>query len=413
MDISKKLKKVKISDIQPYKNNTKIHTQDQIDQIKKSIEKHGYIQDICVDKNNIIVIGHGRYEAMKQMGIEEIEVVDLSNVPAEDINKLRILDNKINESEWDNDLLEKEFKNIYGDMEANIDNIVNDFSFDKDFITDMALKDKYQDKEDAVDEVPEPEKPLIKKGDFIELGNHRLLCGDSTLKEDVDKLMGGKKADMVFTDPPYNVSIGTIKHPKFKLRAIKNDDMPDDDYKEFSKKIANIIKLYTVGCIYVCGAQHKDGRILFTELDKALHCSTTVIWKKDIFTLGRGKYQNIYEPIWFGWNTAGDNFVKTRNLINVWDIKRPRASELHPTTKPLVLIETAINHASKNNNIILDIFMGSGSTLIACEKTGRACYGMELDEWYCTVIIQRYVDYTGNSNIKINGKEVDWNKYKG
>jgi ParB-like chromosome segregation protein Spo0J len=123
MDISKKLKKVKISDIHPYKNNTKIHTQDQIDQIKKSIEKHGYIQDICIDKNNIIVIGHGRYEALKQMGIDEIEVVDLSNVPAEDINKLRILDNKINESEWDNDLLEKEFKNIYGDMEANIDHL--------------------------------------------------------------------------------------------------------------------------------------------------------------------------------------------------------------------------------------------------------------------------------------------------
>jgi hypothetical protein len=137
MDISKKLKKVKISDIQPYKNNTKIHTQDQIDQIKKSIEKHGYIQNICVDKDNIIVIGHGRHEAMKQMGIEEIEVVDLSNVPAEDINKLRILDNKINESEWDKDRISLELKNIYGDVDNQIQDIMEDTGFDKDFIDNI------------------------------------------------------------------------------------------------------------------------------------------------------------------------------------------------------------------------------------------------------------------------------------
>jgi DNA modification methylase len=419
MDISKKLKKIKISDIQPYKNNTKIHTQDQIDQIKKSIEKHGYIQNICVDKNNIIVIGHGRHEALKQMGVDEIEVVDLSNVPVKDINKLRILDNKINESEWDNDLLEKEFKNIYGDMESNIDNIVNDFDFDKDFITDMALKDKYKDKEDEEDLVPEPEKPLIKKGDLIELGQHRLLCGDSTLKEDVDKLMGGKKADMVFTDPPYGISV------------VGNNTIggggPVGGKKNYRKTIRgnNLVKANKYKP--VIGDETTDVAKKFYLLIKRMKFSNCIIWG--------GNYFSDFLPVsrgWIGWDKIDGLTGTTKNFSDIelaWTsydkparIYRHRwqglmkGSEhkdkrIHPTQKPIALSEECLNYY-ESGNIVLDGFLGSGSTLIACEKTGRACYGMELDEWYCTVIIQRYVNYTGNNNIKINGKEVDWNKLK-
>ena len=199
--------------------------------------------------------------------------------------------------------------------------------------------------EDDYDE-PEELETDIKHGDLFRLGNHYLMCGDATLEEDVETLLvggGQKKIDMVFTDPPYNCNIGSIKHPKFKIRPIENDNMSTDDFRIFCEKWINNIKQFVEGCCYICAGQGMDGRVMFTICDELLHNSTTIIWNKDTFTLGRGKYQNKYEPIWFGWNKSGKTFTDSRNLSNVFDIKRPKKSELHPTMKPVELINTCFS----------------------------------------------------------------------
>ena len=252
------------------------------------------------------------------------------------------------------------------------------------------------------DEIPEVKESKVKRGDIWKLGEHKIMCGDSTSFDDVDKLMNGEKADMVFTDPPYNINYGTIKHPKFKVRDIKNDNMSSNDFKIFVEGFVENIKVFCDGIVYCWSGQGKDGRIMFTVLDEKLHNSTTIIWNKDQFTLGRGKYQNKYEPCWFGWVNSGKNFTNDRTLTNVWDFKRPQKSELHPTMKPIELCENALNHSSIKNQIILDLFLGSGSTLIAAEKLNRKCYGMELDEKYCDVIIERWEQFTGKKAEKIN-----------
>ena len=181
--------------------------------------------------------------------------------------------------------------------------------------------------------------------------------------------------------------------------------MNKNDFKSFVQSFVSNIKLFCNGIVYCWSGQGADGRIMFTVLDENLYHSTTIIWNKDQFTLGRGKYQNKYEPCWFGWVKDGKNFINDRTLTNVWNINRPKKSELHPTMKPIKLCENAINHSSKINNIILDLFLGSGSTMVACHQLKRICYGMELDPKYCQVIIDRMLNFDSNLIVKINGKK--------
>lgn len=245
------------------------------------------------------------------------------------------------------------------------------------------------------DEIEVPDDPETNVGDLWILGEHRLLCGDCTDAVNVARLMNGIKAAACITDPPYNIDYGNIKHPKFKVRNIDNDNMSGDDYRTFCQKFIAQIKANVTGCIYAFGAPAQDGRIFFTELDNAFHCSTTVIWNKDVFTLGRGKYQNKYEPCWFGWNEDGANFTDDRKLTNVWDFERPKRSSEHPTMKPVGLIQMPIEHATKKGDIVFDPFLGSGTTLVASEKLGRICYGLELSPNYCDVIVKRWEEITG------------------
>ena len=257
----------------------------------------------------------------------------------------------------------------------------------------------YQDAEpqDIVeDEIPEPPAdPVTKPGDLWTLGDHRLLCGDSTKAEDVERLMAGGKADLCVTDPPYNIDYGNIEHPKFKQRSIENDNMPRLEFGRFCASFISGIKAHVTGCVYVFGPPGPDGRVMFTELDSMMHCSTTIVWNKDQFTLGRGKYQNKYEPCWFGWVESGSAFSDDRTLTNVWDFARPRSSEEHPTMKPVALIANAIGHASSSGCLVYDPFLGSGTTLIAAEQLGRKCYGMEISPAYCDVIVKRWETLTG------------------
>lgn len=244
----------------------------------------------------------------------------------------------------------------------------------------------------------------IVPGDLFDIGEHRLLCGDSTDSDAVAKLMNGEKADMVFTDPPYNINYSNIKHPKIKQREIENDNMSHLEFSDFCKSFISNIVLFNKGCVYMAGPPGPDGRIMFMAADAAMHCSTVVIWNKDQFTLGRGKYQNKYEPIWFGWVDNGTTFYGDRTQTNVWDIPRPKKSEEHPTMKPVELVAKAIEHASRRDDLVLDLFLGSGTTIVAAEQLGRKCYGMELDPKYCAVIIDRMIKAFPGIEIKKNGE---------
>lgn len=374
-------------------------SRDELNKLIKSIKQFGFVDPALVRKqDNMIVGGHQRVKAAIEMGLKEIPVVFL-DITENDAKLLNVALNKIS-GDWDEDKLTELLSELK--FFDDVDELLTGFDEDE---LDKLLADLEEPQDGLTDDdaVPDQVESKCKLGQLWQLGDHRLLCGDSTNLDHVKRLMDGNKADMVFTDPPYNVSIGTIKHPKFKQREIKNDSMSDQEYKEFCEKFIKILKRVTIGCLYVCGAQHKDGRIMFTKLDENLHSSTTIIWVKDVFTLGRGKYQNKYEPIWFGWNESGTKFSEDRNLVNVWEHDRPKVSKLHPTMKPVDLIINALDDASVKNDLVLDIFLGSGSTLIACEKMNRICYGMELDPHYCDVIIKRWEDYTGNRAELING----------
>lgn len=244
----------------------------------------------------------------------------------------------------------------------------------------------------------------IKLGDLFEIGPHRLLCGDSTSEADVSKLMNGRKADMIITDPPYNVNYGAHEHPNWKQgRTIKNDHMSSGSFREFIYAVVQNMKKFCDGVVYCFGAQGADGRIMFTVLDENLHNSGTIIWLKDRLVLGRSKYHNKYEPCWFGWNKTGETFTDDRTLTNVFECKRPTKSDLHPTMKPIELIEMPINHNPKAKTI-LDFFLGSGSTMVAAQQCGRTCYGLELDPKYCQVIVNRMEKLYPNLPITKNGQ---------
>lgn len=419
MQISDKIKKLQIADIKPYPGNAKVHTDEQIQQIKRSIEENLYLNPIIVDKDNTIICGHGRFLAMQEIikNGDPIEVIDGSHLTPKQVKRFRIWDNKIAEGEWDMDLLEKEIQEIYSD--GHFEDAINEIGFDDKYVDEIVNAEKYREQEEIEDDVPEMEECLvIKEGDIIQLGEHRLLCGDSTDKKVVDKLMDGNKADMVFTDPPYNVAYGDSTNPRYtahvsgKHKVIKNDKQTDNNWIEFNKKLVDIFKIYNIGDLYVWGAPGPDGmrqRLLF--IDEGLHWSATIIWKKQRLVLAAGKYQRIYEPCFYGWHKKS-GFQADRKQIEVWEVDRPHISEFHPTMKPIKLCENGINNSSLVNNIILDLFGGSGSTLIACQKTSRKCFMMELDRHYCSVIIERYCKYTNEDDIIVNGKQVKWSEYK-
>lgn len=387
-----------IEAIIPYSKNTKKHDDMQINNVAESIKQYGFVQPIVIDKNNVVVIGHCRLLAAKKLKMQEVPCVCVDDLTEEQVKALRIVDNKSNESPWDFDFLADEL--------ADLD--LSDFNFD--FGIDTDAEEETEIVEDEVPEVDEENEPITKLGDIWQLGRHRLMCGDSTDKATVELLMNGNKADMVFTDPPYNVDYDEKEKRLLKYRpnkrveedintGIENDS--NENYGDFCEKIVAVVKKFVTGCVYVCGAQGKDGRILFSAFDKSLHNSTTIIWNKNRFVLGDGKYQNKYEPIWFGWVENGKQFTDDRTLTNVWDIDKPQKSDLHPTMKPVELCGTALKHNPKSKNV-LDLFGGSGSTLIACEELNRTCYMCELSERYCDVIIKRWETLTGEKAVKLN-----------
>lgn len=380
--------------------NFRKHSDENKAMIRKSLEELGAGRSVVVDADDELIAGNGVYEQAEALGLgvkvvetdgSELVVVKRTDLHTEDEKRKRLAfaDNATSDRvEWDFDALK---------MEIDADTLA-DFSVEIPDIEVNGNKGGQNVDEDDFDENTDEVSAICQRGEIYQLGNHRLMCGDSTDENDVQKLMGGEKVDMVFTDPPYNCNYGNIKH--LKVRHIENDNMDEEAFYHFCVDFCESIKSVCDGVIYMCAGQGKDGRVMFSVADNMFHNSTTIIWNKDVFTLGRGKYQNKYEPIWFGWNKSGNTFCDDRTLTNVWDIARPRKSELHPTTKPVELVATALKH-NPTAKSVLDLFGGSGTTLIACEQLNRKCRMMELDPQYCDVIIARWEKLTGKKAVKL------------
>jgi DNA modification methylase len=377
-----------IGTLKPHPKNPKQHPKSQIELLARIIKRQGWRAPIVVSKRSgFIVAGHGKHAAAQLLGLADVPV-DVQDFDSEDAELAHLLaDNRVGELA---DIDEAIIAEVVASISDGFDTDLTGYDeVELSRIVDATLDVK----EDAVPEPPA--EPITKPGDLWSLGEHRLICGDATKTDDVARLMNGAKADACVTDPPYNINYGNIKHPKFKQREIENDNMSSSDFKSFCDKFVSSIATHCAGCVYCFGPPGPDGRIMFTALDNQLHCSTTIIWNKDQFTLGRGKYQNKYEPCWFGWVEDGSRFQDDRTRTNVWNFDRPKASEEHPTMKPVALISECISHSTTRGATVFDPFLGSGTTLIAAEQLSRKCYGMEISPAYCDVIVKRWETLTG------------------
>lgn len=385
--------KLNINEVIPYPDNPR-KNDNAVDAVAESIKQCGYCSPIVIDEDNVILAGHTRLKALKKLKWKEVECVRKTGLTEEQKKKYRILDNKTNElAEWDFDLLEEEIDGL------DFDGF--DFGFDM-----SAFEEPQEIVEDEPPEVDEDSEPITQLGDIWQLGEHRLMCGDSTDKETVELLMDGKKADMVFTDPPYGVSYegGVIHGNKIntdhKREMLKNDDI--DIYDKFIPLLNEVIE---DGAIYIFYATVNTYELLKPLKDNGIELNSIIVWNKinTGYADMNSNYKNKYEPCFYGKRKGRKlNFVGATNECTVWDIEKDRNNTLHPTQKPIALPARAIKNSSKKGEIVLDLFGGSGSTLIACEQLNRTCYMMELDPKYCDVIVKRWETFTGKNAVKIN-----------
>lgn len=415
---------ISIDKIYPYERNAKKHPKKQVEQVANSIKEFGFNQPIVVDKNNIIIVGHGRYAAAKMLGMTEVPVVKVDLSPKK-ANAYRLADNKLNESDWDMKLVIEELKELHAE---NFDITLTGFD------TDLVLELK--DNDDSVPALPK--KARSKQGDVYQLGKHRIICGDTTKKEDIEILMGTAQADMVFTDPPYNIDYhGSGKKTSNK---IMNDKMSDNEFVQFLiKSFTNMATFSKKGAgIYIFHDAKTQVEFTMAIEESGLEIKNQLIWNKPSAGLGMGDYRGKHEPFFYvGFKKTKSKFYGDRTHTSVikipendskaiewlrkqendekngyttiWTMKRESVSGyVHPTQKPVELIMYALTNSSKEDDIVLDLFGGSGATLIACEKMGRVAHISELDPKYVDVMIQRWCDYTGIGDIIKNNKKIKW-----
>lgn len=378
------------------------------EKIKNSILEFGYVEPIIVNYDMTVIGGHQRLTVLKDLGYTEVQCVE---VHIEDENKVKALNIALNKitGAWNEQLL----ADLIVDLQSA--NFNTDFTgFEAPEIEQLFSKVHNKDiKEDDFDVEAELQKPTMSQtGDVWLLGRHRLVCGDSTLPETYTKLMDGKRANLVLTDPPYNVDVEET------AGKIKNDNMPDEDfYKFLFAMFVNVEQnMERDASIYVFHADSKG--LIFRQAfhDAGFYLSGCCIWKKNALVLGRSPYQWQHEPCLFGWKLGGKHqWYSDRKQTTIWEYDRPKSSKEHPTMKPVALMAYPIQNSCMSNCIVLDPFLGSGSTLIACEETNRICYGIELDEKFADVIVRRYIEKVGGSdgvfllrdNVKIPYSEVE------
>ena len=378
-----------IDEIIPYENNPR-KNDDAVEAVANSIKNFGFKSPIVVDANKVIVNGHTRLKASKLLGLTMVPVIIASDLTEEQCRALRLADNKTAEiASWDKKLLMQELESI--DWEG-LQMDMTDFGFDNIFDS----KPQEVTHDDFEEGQYIPATPYSMQGDVYLLGRHRIMCGDSTNPEMVKTLLNGNKADMIFTDPPYNVN-----YEGSDGQSIQNDNMGNEEFYNFLlsvyKNMFDSIK--EGGSIYVCHADSEGLNFRKAFIDAGFKLAQCLIWVKNSFTMGRQDYQWQHEPILYGWKPgAGHYFVDDRSLSTVWFYDKPKHNDLHPTMKPLELVGQGINNGSLLGQLVLDLFGGSGSTLIACEQAGRINYSMELDEKYADVIVKRFIKYKDSTD---------------
>lgn len=376
-----------IEEIKMYENNPR-NNDGAVEYVANSIKEFGFKVPIVLDKNNIIVAGHTRYKAAKLLNITEIPCIIADDLSDEQVKAFRLIDNKAAElASWDIDLLNIELENI-----KNIDMELFDFQISN--ILDNVVDDEY--------EVELPEDPKTKTGNIYKLGNHYLMCGDSTNAEDVKRLMNSQLADLIVTDPPYNVNYEGKTDNNLK---IMNDNMEDNQFYSFLESA--FINLYDSikagGSIYVFHADTEGLNFRKAMMSSGFKLAECLVWVKNAFVMGRQDYHWKHEPVLYGWKPGASHyFINDRSQSTVLEFDKPIRNEEHPTMKPIDLIAYLINNSSKKDEIVLDLFGGSGTTMIACEQTNRKAFIMELDPRYCDVIVDRWEKFTNQKAELIN-----------
>lgn len=396
-----------ITKLIPYARNARTHDDKQIAQIAASIKEFGFLSPIIVSGDNTILCGHGRFYAAQKLGLSKVPCIKEEYLTETQKRAYIIADNKLSlNAGWDNEMLAVELSELQG---ADFD--VSLTGFDETEIAELFTDDNDDVKDDDFDVESELEKPPVtKSGDLWLLGNHRLICGDSTKEDTYTRLMDRKKANLVVTDPPYNVNY------EGSAGKIKNDNLENDKFYQFLlDAFQNTEKaMADDASIYVFHADTEGLNFRKAFADAGFYLSGTCIWKKQSLVLGRSPYQWQHEPVLFGWKKNGKHkWYSDRKQTTIWEFDKPKKNGDHPTMKPVPLISYPIKNSSVANCIVLDPFGGSGSTLIACEQTNRICCTSELDEKYCDVIVKRYIEQVGTTeNVYVvrDGQKIRFDK---
>jgi DNA modification methylase len=387
---AKQIEHVAVADLIPYARNHNKHPDKQIKQIAASIREFGFTNPVIISADNTIRAGHGRVLAAEVLGLTTVPCLRFDEWTPSQAQAYVIVDNQLaRNSEVDDEMLRLEVVDLH---QSGFDLELLGLDDPESFLEEN--KGGTEGLTDP-DEVPEVAQNIhgVERGQIWQLGDHRMMCGDSTSKDDVAKLMAGEKADMVFTDPPYNVG-----YEGSDGQSIKNDKMSIAQFSEFCKSFYQnyFDSMVEGGAIYVF---HSDSmRHIFTAefIDAGFHFSGNLVWNKQSLNMGRFDYHMKHEPCLYGWKKgASHKWYSDRKQTSVFDFDKPAKNDLHPTMKPIGLVEYFVGNSSKAKDMVLDLFLGSGTTLIACEKMGRQCYGMELDEHFCSVIIERWQKFTG------------------
>ena len=384
----------KVSELIPYANNSRTHSDEQVAQIAASIKEFGWTNPILVDGENGIIAGHGRLQAARKLGYTEVPTIELKDLTEAQRKAYIIADNKLAlNAGWDNAALTAEFAQL---EELGFDLELTGFSLDEiEALKPIEVTEGLTDEDEAP---PVPEEPKTKPGDIYQLGKHRLMCGDSTSIDAVDTLMAGQKADMVFTDPPYGMSYEGGRGKK-QFGMIKNDDAQGEDLIALVRDALSTAKASSKdgAASYVCFPWRTYAEFQGAMLDCGMQINCCIVWDKKSVGLGHQDYRPQHEFIFY---SKGGQFYGNRSQSDVWYMSRGSTADyVHPTQKPVELIQKAVENSSKKGDVVIDCFGGSGSTLIACEKTGRIARLMELDPKYCDVIVKRWEDFTGKKAV--------------
>lgn len=391
MNTTSEMQLVPIDKLVPYANNARTHSSEQLNKLRSSLREFGFINPVIIDRDFNVIAGHGRILAAKAENISEVPCVFVDYLTPAQKKAYIIADNRMAlDAGWDEEMLKVEIEALQAD----------DFDLGLTGFDEKELAAFFDDdsdtKDDDFDVDAEMEKPCITKtGDLWLLGNHRLVCGDSTKQETYELLMNGKQANLVVTDPPYNVNY------EGSAGKIKNDNLENEKFYQFlfdaftcmEKSMANDASIY----VFHADTEGLNFRKAFA--DAGFYLSGTCIWKKQSLVLGRSPYQWQHEPCLFGWKKNGKHrWYSDRKQTTIWEFDKPKKNGDHPTMKPIPLIAYPIKNSSMSNCIVLDPFGGSGSTLIACEQTNRICHTIELDEKFCDVIVKRYIEQVGSAD---------------